>query len=220
MPFLSTFFCAVVFSILSGAYGAPPPAKPPSPGVPAKTAASMNMTSWTPPAHLKAALDATWAHDMSTRKPDMTLFKNYGYNQLLASNGTINFCVRWDSRKTATPEMRKQIEATVKRETKKWMDVLVGYEGWPFTDVPVKVVGWAARSQGLMQGWSESEGYKFHGDRDREGIPQCSPTCGRFFHQDGNYATCAGGKDMHYDMSLWLTDGMAGGAVSWSLELL
>jgi hypothetical protein len=37
-------------------------------------------------------------------------------------------------------------------------------------------------------------------------------TTPRFFHQDGNYARCPGGKDGHYDMSLWLTDGFKGGA--------
>ena len=151
---------------------------------------------------------------MSTRKPDMTLFKNYGYQQVLANGGHINFCVRWDSKKTATPELRKQIDAALKVQTKKWMDVLVGYEGWPYTDVPVKVVGWSARSQGLLPGYNESEGFRFYGDKDQGGVPQCAPACGRFFHQDGRYEKCPGGKDMHYDMSLWLTDGMTGGAVS------
>lgn len=92
--------------------------------------------------------------------------------------------------------------------------MLVGYEGWPFIDVPVKVVGWAARDRGLMQGWSEGKGWKFYGDKDQGGVPQCSPACGRFFHQDGRYGTCPGGSEGHYDMSLWLTDGMTGGAVS------
>jgi len=46
-----------------------------------------------------------------------------------------------------------------------------------------------------------------------EGAPQCSPPCGRFFHQDGNYSGCPGGASHHYDMSLWLTQGMGiGGA--------
>lgn len=35
---------------------------------------------------------------------------------------------------------------------------------------------------------------------------------GRFFHQDGKYVNCPGGKDAHYDMSLWLTDDFKGGA--------
>lgn len=90
----------------------------------------------------------------------------------------------------------------------------MGYEGWPFRDVLVKVVGWAARERGLMQGWNEQEGWKFYGDKDQGGVPQCSIACGRFFHQDGRYGTCPGGNEWHYDMSLWLTDGMTGGAVS------
>ena len=35
---------------------------------------------------------------------------------------------------------------------------------------------------------------------------------GRFFHQDGDYSSCPGGADRHYDQSFWVTDGMEGGA--------
>lgn len=47
---------------------------------------------------------------------------------------------------------------------------------------------------------------------DADGIPQCDEGCGRFFHQDNDYSQCAAGADHHYDMSLWLTEGMDGGA--------
>ena len=30
--------------------------------------------------------------------------------------------------------------------------------------------------------------------------------------QDGNYESCPGGAERHYDQSLWLTDGFEGGA--------
>jgi hypothetical protein len=58
-----------------------------------------------------------------------------------------------------------------------------------------------------------TEGFSLYTDKDKQGIPQCAETCGRFFHQDNNYSKCPGGKNMHYDMSLWLTDGFKGGAV-------
>jgi len=94
------------------------------------------------------------------------------------------------------------------------MDVLVGYEGWPYVEVLVKVVGWVARSQNLVPGRNETREGRFYGDKDQGGVPQCAPACGRFFYQDSRYEKCPGGKDMHCDMSLWLTDGMNGGAVS------
>ncbi|QDS68532.1 hypothetical protein FKW77_010899 [Venturia effusa] len=197
---------SAVFSIVNAA----PQDIPPSPGTPAETAGSMNITTWNPPSYLKEDLDAVWAHDMSTRQPDMTLYDNWGYEQVLATNGTINFCVRWDSQVPVSAELRKKIDETVRRETKKWTQVLAGFEGWPFRDVPVKVVGWAAPSQSLMQDWNdENERWRFYSDKDEDGIPQCSPACGRFFHLDGNYDGCPGGAHMHYDMSLWLSDSIA-----------
>jgi hypothetical protein len=48
----------------------------------------------------------------------------------------------------------------------------------------------------------------------RENAPQCAEACGRFFHQQAGYTypQCSGGVANHYDMSLWLTQGMSGGA--------
>ena len=91
------------------------------------------------------------------------------------------------------------------------MDTLVGFDGWPYNDVPVKVVGWAARDRSLLDFTDPNIDF-YIGVNDNEGIPQCSPSCGRFFNQNGNYPNCPGGASRHYDMSLWLTPGMGGGA--------
>jgi hypothetical protein len=123
-------------------------------------------------------------------------------------------CVRWDSGKTANASTRAGVDRALKRETKKWMDVLRGFDGWPCQDVPVKVVGWAARSPALVPGLNEATEGRYYGDKDKEGKPQCAEACGRFFHQDNNYSRCPGGKAAHYDYGLWLTDGFKGGAVS------
>jgi hypothetical protein len=144
-------------------------------------------------------------------KPDPLKFPNYGFNQVLANKGKINFCVRWDSKKTVNETQRKQIATALKTQTKKWMDILSGFEDWPYKDVQVKVVGWSARNQAQLPRLAISEG-KFYGDKDGGGIPQCAPSCGRFFNQNGQYNKCPGGADFHYDMSLWLTDGFQGGA--------
>lgn len=45
-------------------------------------------------------------------------------------------------------------------------------------------------------------------DRGRDSLHysnQCAESCGRFSHQDGNYAGCKAGADRHYDPSLRLT---------------
>ncbi|KAF2395554.1 hypothetical protein EJ06DRAFT_545472 [Trichodelitschia bisporula] len=192
---------------------AAPGASLPQAVVPAAGAASLREKTWNPPSSLRAALDATWAHSMKTYQPqpDPLRFPNYGFHQVFATNGSISFCVRWDGKGVADAKLRSQVNAALKVQSKKWMDILAGFDGWPFAEVKVQVVGWAVRDRALAPGWSKEEG-TLYTDRDPGGIPQCAERCGRFFHQDGNYGKCAGGKEGHYDQSLWLTDGMNGGA--------
>jgi hypothetical protein len=181
------------------------------------TASSLKEKTWNPPTQLANALDAVWKHETAnySPKPNPLLFPNFGFNQVIANKGHINFCVRWDPSKTATPEIRKKIDEVLKVQTKKWMDIFVGFDGWPYTEVPVKVTGWAARNHSLLPGYNNAtEGFRFYTNKDREGRPQCSESCGRFFHQNGDYSKCPDGPAIHYDMSLWLTDGFRGGAVS------
>ena len=90
------------------------------------------------------------------------------------------------------------------------MQWLYGFQNFPYTSVPVRVVGWAVRNSNLLQG--STSGVDVYTNTDADGAPECAPACGRFFHQDNNYGGCPGGASRHYDMSLWLTDGFSGGA--------
>jgi hypothetical protein len=157
-------------------------------------------------------------------------FKNYGFDQIMANKGHLNFCVRWESSESVTAAQRADVEVALQRSVKKWMDKLVDFEGFPYSSVPVKVVGWAVSDTSLLQG--STDGIDVYTTKDEGGIPQCDPRCGRFFHQDGDYASCPGGAERHYgesqssevsslnlhtdnrqtDQSLWLTEGFEGGA--------
>lgn len=135
---------------------------------------------------------------------------NYGYDQVIAGKGKINYCVRWESTQTATLAQRQNVETAIQRSFKKWIDALAGFDGWPYDTVDVNVVGWAVKSASLLSG--STADIDVYTTTDEGGIAECDPRCGRFFHQDGDYSSCPGGADRHYDMSLWLTDGMDGGA--------
>ncbi|KAM6532525.1 hypothetical protein FSOLCH5_001948 [Fusarium solani] len=119
-------------------------------------------------------------------------------------------CVRWESDQPVTAAYREEIATTLQTQYNKWFKWLYGYDNFPYTDIKVNVVGWAVKDKSLLQG--STAGIDVYTDVDSEGVPQCSEKCGRFFHQDGNYNQCPGGADRHYDQSLWLTKGMAGGA--------
>jgi hypothetical protein len=166
-------------------------------------------TGWTPPANLVTPLNQVWQHYVDTY-PQLNTFRNYGWDQVMANRGSINYCVRWDSSAPVSATLRDQIHATLARQFKKWMDVMAGHNGWPYAQVPVKVVGWAVRDRSTLQ-WSDNSVDVYVNDI-RENAPQCATGCGRFFNQNGSYPNCPGGAARHYDMSLWLTAGMGGGA--------
>ncbi|SEH03284.1 hypothetical protein SAMN05444920_1352 [Nonomuraea solani] len=166
-------------------------------------------TGWNPPANLVTPLNQVWQHVESTY-PNLYGFRNYGWDQVMANKGSINYCVRWDTSATVTAAQRDQIHATLTRQFKKWMDLMVGHNGWPYSNVPLKVVGWAVRDRAQLQ-WSDNS-VDIYVNNIRENAPQCAEPCGRFFNQSGNYPNCPGGASHHYDMSLWLTAGFGGGA--------
>ncbi|MGB2568694.1 cellulose binding domain-containing protein [Micromonospora citrea] len=193
----------------TGAPSTPAPTTP-APTTPAPTPTTPPPTSgWNPPAHLVTPLGQVWTHQEQTYT-NLYGFRNYGWDQVTANRGYLNFCVRWDSGATVTAAQRDQIHATLARQYKKWMDVMAGHNGWPYADVPVRVVGWAVRDRSQLQ-WSDTSVDIYVNDI-RENAPQCAEPCGRFFHQNGQYPDCPGGADRHYDQSLWLTDGFSGGA--------
>lgn len=165
--------------------------------------------TWNPPSNLAPALDEVWKHEVSTYT-DALGFKNYGYDQIIAGKGKINYCVRWEGDATVTAAQRTQVETALKKQYNKWVSVLAGFDGFPYETADVNVVGWAVKNKNILQG--DVSGIQVYTDVDSEGIPQCAESCGRFFHQDGNYAGCAAGADRYYDNSLWLTPNFGGGA--------
>jgi hypothetical protein len=169
--------------------------------------------SWNPPSSLTSPLAAVWSHQESTYG-NLYGFKNYIFDQIMAGQGTINYCVRWDSSASVSTDLRDKIESNLARSFQKWTDSMQenghGWLGYPYTKVQVNVVGWATRDRNLLQ-WSDTS-RDIYVNNIQENAPGCSQACGRFFHQDGNYSGCPGGASHHYDMSLWLTAGMNGGA--------
>ncbi|MEU6076782.1 cellulose-binding protein [Micromonospora sp. NPDC047074] len=166
-------------------------------------------SGWNPPANLVTPLNEVWQHYEQTY-PQLHTFRNYGWDQVMANRGYLNYCVRWDSPAPVSAALRDQIHAALARQVKKWTDVMVGHNAWPYGDVPVRVVGWAVRDRNQLQ-WSDNSVDIYVNDI-RENAPQCAEPCGRFFNQNGTYPNCPGGVARHYDMSLWLTAGMGGGA--------
>ena len=155
----------------------------------------LGQTTWNPPPNLVTPLEQVWYHEVSTY-PDALGFPNYAYDQIIAGKGKINYCVRWEGWTPVTTEMRALTEAAIRKAFNKWIAVLAGFDGFPYETVDVNVVGWAVMDRSVLQG--DVSGIQVYTDRDRQGIPQCSESCGRFFHQDNDYRGCLAGADRHY----------------------
>ncbi|WP_197034652.1 cellulose-binding domain-containing protein [Glycomyces sp. NRRL B-16210] len=162
---------------------------------------------WNPPSNLVQPLNEVWAHVEDTYNLN---FRNFGWDQVIATGGSINYCVRWDSQNPVSAQTRDAIASKLQEQYDLWFDQMAGWNDWPYDKIEVNVVGWAAYDRDLLQ-WSDDSVDVYIGDI-REDAPQCAEACGRFFHQDGNYSQCPGGDARHYDQSLWLTQGMGGGA--------
>lgn len=54
---------------------------------PAAEPLSKRATDWNPPANLTTALSETWTHEVDTYAEGLYGFKNYGWDQLIATNG-------------------------------------------------------------------------------------------------------------------------------------
>ncbi|KAK7219924.1 hypothetical protein V2G26_007927 [Clonostachys chloroleuca] len=167
-------------------------------------------SGWSPPSDIASPLQEVWDHCINTYSNGLYSFKNYGWDQLMATDGKINMCVRWESSASVTEAQRTQIATAINTQYQQWFEWLYGYDNFPFSKVEVNVVGWAVSDASKLEG--STDGIEVYTDKDAEGIPQCAEGCGRFFNQDGDYSGCAAGADKHYDQSLWLTEGMSGGA--------
>ncbi|GAB7039577.1 hypothetical protein JCM9533A_34270 [Catenuloplanes niger JCM 9533] len=186
-----------------------PAPRPTTPGPSTPGPSTPAPSTWNPPANLSSALDAVWRHQEETYG-NLYGFRNYIWDQLIAAQGSINYCVRWDSSAPVSAALRDQIEVKLGQQFNKWIAAMAGFDGFPYTYVPVNVVGWAVRDRNTLQ-WTDNS-VDIYVNNIRENAPQCAEPCGRFFNQNGQYPNCPGGYAHHYDMSLWLTAGMGGGA--------
>jgi hypothetical protein len=161
-------------------------------------------STWNPPSNLVTALDQVWKHEMETYNNGNALgFKNYGYDQVIANKGKVNYCVRWESSGTASKADRDAIQTALRRSVNKWNDWLKGFDGWPYQTLDVNVVGWAVSDKNKLTG--DVSGIQVYTDKDSAGAPQCAEACGRFFHQNNDYSKCAAGAARHYGIAYFLS---------------
>ncbi|KAH9874731.1 hypothetical protein IAQ61_003921 [Plenodomus lingam] len=178
--------------------------------------------TWNPPANMVKALDQVWETATLKENPGVLGNKNWIFDKIMANNGKINYCVWWNHAGKSTPEVRAKIEKALQNSLRKWTDVLVGFEGFPFTTLDVKVTRYAVQDRSVLEG--DMSGLEIHqGPVDPRGWPDCDLRCYRAEHLDGDYSECPGGAKNRYDMMFWIEDSLGarlgGSGLDWGQEL-
>ncbi|MEC0181057.1 discoidin domain-containing protein [Paenibacillus peoriae] len=171
------------------------------------------------PAYLKSSVEWVWKNRMLTE--GSTNRKNIIFDQIFAGKGTLNYVVRWQSSKRVTLKQRQDIAKMLDRQMNHWTEHLQGYDGWPYKNIKVKVVGWAVADPSLLLDKQPDEVIYTDTITDvlaseQPGIPAALPVApneiSRFEHfTDPNYSY-PGGLDKRFDMYLWATENFGGGA--------
>src|SRR5690606_25039622 len=153
----------------------------------------------TPPAEFLETMEITYAEmigqfdgQTGARPPWFGVLEhdNFIWDQVFATGGQLNYCIRWDSAGTLTASRVVEIEETLEELANIWFQFLEGYNCWPFGHIPVKVVG-VAVAERQRASWGDGESVPVYVGDFREDAPQCPEACGRFFHTDGDYSGCA-----------------------------
>ncbi|MDR2732847.1 MAG: InlB B-repeat-containing protein [Fibromonadaceae bacterium] len=76
---------------------------------------------------------------------------NLTFHEIFAGNGSMTWAVRWESDDTVSVQERRRIAAMLYEGINEWLRPLMGYEDWPFGEIPVTVVGWAVQDANLIR---------------------------------------------------------------------
>ena len=154
---------------------------------------------------------------------------NLKFHQIFAGNGSFNWAVRWESNDTVSLQERRRIAAMLYDGTNEWLRPLMGYEDWPFGEIPVAVVGWAVQSADLIRDRQPNETIWVNSASDGPGsgyntgfMTSASRARSRFLnynavnntsggHANYKWPDSIGGLNGRFDMYLWLTKNKEGG---------
>ena len=100
------------------------------------------------PAEYLTASDWIWNNRISTEgsaKDWATI-----YDQIVAGDGTLQYILIWQSYEKITLEQRQKLPQMLEDAINQWTDYLVGWDGWKFDHVNVKIVGYAVLDKSCL----------------------------------------------------------------------
>jgi len=182
------------------------------------------------PANLRESIEWVWNNRIvpkSAAAPigeGSTVRQNLIFDQIYDNNGSLNYVIRWQSATKVTAAQRKGMETMIQKQINNWTQYLIGFEGWPFKEIPVKVVGIAVDNASLVLDPQPGEVVfttfsqdGLHNEQPNipANLPEAPLACSRMEHWDDpsyNYSACPQGAKGRFDMYLWATSNFNGGA--------
>ncbi|EGZ14785.1 neutral zinc metallopeptidase, Zn-binding site [Phytophthora sojae] len=162
--------------------------------------------------------DLQWIWD-NRMKADVTDHDNWIIDHIVKNKGTINYCVRWDSKTIKlTKADAAKFQDMLTRQYAAWNHWFIGYNCWPYNEIKVNIVGWATKKASDL-GWSDDSLDKVYiGDLDQDGAPQCPENCYRAADGFGGWSESSGRDGKPFDVSFWSTEGLGGGLGNYNFQ--
>uniref|UniRef100_M4C2J0 Neutral zinc metallopeptidase n=1 Tax=Hyaloperonospora arabidopsidis (strain Emoy2) TaxID=559515 RepID=M4C2J0_HYAAE len=154
-------------------------------------------------------VDWVWQNTMEKYVPPFT---NLIFDQLVTNNGSLSYCVRWDTDKKLTKAVASKFQRMLEKQLNVWNHWLVGYNCWPVNKIDVTIVGFAVRDKSIMDWSDDSLGTIYEGVLDDVGSPMCPEECYKHKGQAASADTSAC-KDKPFDMSFWPSTKPGEGAI-------
>ncbi|MNW32139.1 F5/8 type C domain protein [compost metagenome] len=164
------------------------------------------------PANFRSSVE--WVYQNRMLVENSVGRKNLIFDQIFAGKGTLNYVVRWQSERNVTLQQRQDMEKMLHRQVNNWTKHLQGYDGWPYGDIPVKIVGWAVANPAQILNKQPNEKVYTETTIDDMSksdprIPALLPHAPRELSRFDNFTNpnyaYPGGLDKRFDMYLWAT---------------
>jgi hypothetical protein len=174
-------------------------------------------------------LDWVWEHRIGPKADtsdkanwNVMASKNFLMDKFVHNNGSINYCVRWDTDNSLSKEVASEFQGVLARHYNAWNKWLEGYNCWPFTELTVNMVGWAAKDAAQFEWSDDAMGTIYQGVLDpADGVPQCPNECYRFFDNVNNvWSDTSACQGEPFDVSFWLKEDIPYGfGYDWGQEV-
>lgn len=180
------------------------------------------------PGVYKSSIEWVWNNRLVPRSASAPIGEgsvvreNLIFDQIWSHDGRLSFCGRWQSTRPLTLDERKKLENILSEKINAWAGHLVGFDGWPFGEIEVKIVSWAVldasvivdrQPDEIVYTTTEHDPVSDQDSRVPSNVPVAPDACSRFEHFTDSrytYESCPDGPKNRFDMYLWATSSWMG----------